>query len=125
MNATMISTVLGALLTLGANAATYYLTNNGTADDSDTVAFKDASFWFDKDGNPSGEKGSSLDASADYVMVSALRQTRGQAYATFGGASLRIGENADKRPHFMQYYNEGTSFKKLYFTSDGAPISSV
>ena len=113
----MVSTVLGALLTLGANAATYYLTNNGTADDSGTVAFKDASFWFDKAGNPSGEKGSSLDASADYIMVSALRQTRGSAYATFGGASLRIGENADKRPHFMQYYNEGTSFKKLYFTS--------
>jgi len=113
----MVSTVLGALLTLGANAATYYLTNNGTADDSGTVAFKDASFWFDKAGNPSGEKGSSLDASADYIMVSALRQTRGSAYATFGGASLRIGENADNRPHFMQYYDEGTSFKKLYFTS--------
>ncbi len=117
MNATMVITVLGALLTLGANATTYYLTNNGKADDSGTVAFKDASFWFDKAGNPSGEEGSSLDASADYIMVSALRQTRGSAYATFGGASLRIGENADKRPHFMQYYNEGTSFKKLYFTS--------
>ena len=38
MNATMVSTVLGALFAFGANAATYYLTNNGTADDTDTVA---------------------------------------------------------------------------------------
>lgn len=113
----MISTVLGAILAFGANAATYYLTTNGTAAVSGNAAFKDASFWFDKDGNPSGEEGSSLDASADYVMVSALRQTRASAYATFGGASLRIGENADNRPYFLQYYNEGTSFSKLYFTS--------
>ena len=106
--------VFGALLTLGANAATYYLKSDGTASQSGTTAFKDAAFWLDKDGAPSGEAGDQLNSTADYVMLSPLRQA-GSATA-FGGASLRIGENAVARPHFMQYYNE-TSFKKLYFTS--------
>jgi hypothetical protein len=117
MNATMISTVLGALLTLGANAATYYLTTDGTAAVSGNAAFKDASFWLDANGAQSGENGTVLDSAADYVILTPLRQAQSETCASFGGASLRIGEDANAHPHFLQYYDAGTSFRKLYFTS--------
>lgn len=96
------------------NAETYYLVDDGTAAVKDNTSFKDAAFWLDKDGAPSGEAGDQLNSTADYVMLSPLRQAG--SVTEFAGASLRIGENAVARPHFMQYYNE-TSFKKLYFTS--------
>ena len=114
MNTRKVCTVIGALFVLGANAATYYLKSDGSAANSGNASFKDASFWFDEDGNPSGKSGVPLDPDADYVMLSPLRQAG--SVTEFAGASLRIGENAVARPHFMQYYNE-TSFKKLYFTS--------
>ena len=114
MKRIMVCMVFGALLTLVANATTYYLTSDGTAAVAKNAAFYDASFWLDANGYPSGDKGSPLDYTADYVMLSPLRQAG--SVTEFAGASLRIGENAVARPHFMQYYNE-TSFKKLYFTS--------
>ena len=117
MNAIMISTVLGALLTLGANATTYYLTSDGAAAVANNTAFYDASFWLDANGYPSGDKGSPLDPTADYVMLTPFRQKQNSDSSSFPGASLRIGENADKYPHFLQYYDAGTSFRKLYFTS--------
>ena len=99
---------------VAAGNATYYLKTNYTVDKN--VAFKDASCWVDASGQDSGAEGGTLDPAADYVLRYNLRQTRGADYAHFGGASLRIGGNGTS-PYFLQYYNEGTSFDKLYLTS--------
>ena len=109
--------VLLSCMFLGLVAAgntTYYLKDNYTG--SGNVAFKDASYWVDADGQASGAAGDALDSTADYVMRKNLRQSRGTDYAHFGGASLRIGGNGSS-PYFLHYYNEGTSFDKLYLTS--------
>ena len=110
--------VFGALLTLGANATTYYLKSDGTASKSGTTAFKDAAFWLDAEGNPSGNDGSALNPNADYVMTSTLRQgNANNTYSVFGGASLRVG-TADSSASvcMLQYYDPWTEFKKLYLT---------
>lgn len=86
-----------------AGNTTYYLKDNYTG--SGNVAFKDASYWVDADGQASGAAGDALDSTADYVMRKSLRQTRGTDYAHFGGASLRIGGNGSS-PYFLHYYNE-------------------
>ena len=110
--AAMLSCMCLCLAAVG--NTTYYLKNNYTSDKN--VAFKDASYWVDADGQASGAEGDALDSAADYVMRKNLRQTRGADYAHFGGASLRIGGNGSS-PYFLNYYNEGTSFDKLYLTS--------
>ena len=98
------------------NAETYYLVTDGTAKVSGTTAFKNAKFWLDADGNPSGSDGSALDPNADYVMTSTLRQgNANNTYSVFGGASLRVdGSSADVS--MLQYYDPWTEFKKLYLT---------
>ena len=99
-------------------AETYYLITDGTAKESGTTAFKNAKFWLDAEGNPSGEDGSALDPNADYVMTATLRQNnKDNTYSVFGGASLRVGTTGSSTGVCMlQYYDKGTEFKKLYLT---------
>ena len=114
----MTKQVLGTICAMAACtgfATTYHLKAASTG--SGTTAFKDASFWVDDNGDASGAAGATLDSTADYEMGYSLRQGRGTDYAHFGGASLRIGVDGNALPYLALYYNEGTSFDKLYLTS--------
>ena len=112
--ARMVLAVLAGLLPpLACDATTYYLKTNMTTDGN--TAFRDASYWVDSNGTASGDAGAALDPDADYVMTNNLRQTRTAANAHFGGKSLRIGSSS-VGPYLSYYYNEGTSFDKLYLT---------
>lgn len=114
MKAEILLAIAALAVSAGADT-TYYLKAASTG--SNTTAFKDASFWVDSNGTASGASGDALDPNADYVMNYSLRQTRGATYAHFGGKSLRIGGDGTSTPYLACYYNEGTSFDKLYLTS--------